>query len=730
MSKKKNKKNNKPKIKNTYSTQINNTNKNKDNMNEKDNSKKIIIEKENTTKDDYKNIDYSSVSVTKNEKKHDESKENEMDNFLSNTDSFKTSSIDTDEISNLIDEDMGKKVMKKKVKKHVITHLFLVLVLLICIVYFVCTLVNTSNSVLSIFTSLLITLFTISFTIIGISYKRNNKNLVFIGGVLLAIYLSFGIYSNLGSVDISTSNKLDFTGKSLTEVMKWADKNNVVVNQDYEYSDMVPEYTIISQNINKSSKGTSEITVSVSEGPNPSKEIVVPSMLTWDAERVINFINDNYLSNVSVEFTSSDQDVDTVIEQSTSGNLSRDEEIKLTISYGEELGYDEVKLIDFTNKSKFEIEFYMKQHQLKYKFNDEFSSKVKKGYGTKQSIAAGDKVKINDEEIVVTLSKGPKIKVPNLTKMDVTKLTEWAIKNKLKLKFTDKYDDSVKRGDIIKTNKNEGDILKQGDIVEVTLSRGSLKMPKFDNFDDFSKWADKYEIKYEEEHEFNDNIDEGQIISFSYKTGEIIKNNDSIIVKISNGKKVTVPNLNGLTKKEAIKKLEDSQLNYNFIYKNSSKDKDIVIGQSVSSGSSVSKNMTITVTLSNGKKEEEKSTSNKNNSINSSNNNKNNNSNNTNSNNSNSNNNNTPTPSPSPSNKPDNCSNVVAYLQAGDTYDRTVSMTNRANPKLKFTYTRVDKCSNGNAKAGSICNASSYDEKSLSTCNTYNLQVVGEQKTN
>lgn len=729
MSKKKNKKNNKPKSKNTYSTQINNTNKNKDNMNEKDNSKKIIIEKENTTKDDYKNIDYSSVGVTKNEKKHDESKENEMENFLSNTDSFKTSSIDTDEISNLIDEDMGKKVMKKKVKKHVITHLFLVLVLLIGIVYFICTLVNTSNSVLSIFTSLLITLFTISFTIIGISYKRKNKNLVFIGGVLLAIYLSFGIYSNLGSVDISTSNELDFTGKSLTEVMKWADKNNVVVNQDYEYSDMVPEYTIISQNINKSSKGTSEITVSVSEGPNPSKEIVVPSMLTWDAERVINFINDNYLSNVSVEFTSSDQDVDTVIEQSTSGNLSRDEEIKLTFSYGEELGYDEVKLIDFSNKSKFEIEFYMKQHQLKYKFNDEFSSKVKKGYGTKQSIAAGDKVKINDEEIVVTLSKGPKIKVPNLKKMDVAKLTEWAIKNKLKLKFTDKYDDSIKRGDIIKTNKNEGDILKQGDTVEVTLSRGSLKMPKFDNFDDFSKWADKYEIKYEEEHEFNDNIEEGQIISFSYKTGEIIKNNDSIIVKISNGKKVTVPNLNGLTKKEAIKKLEDSQLNYNFIYKNSSKDKDIVIGQSVSSGSNVSKNMTITVTLSNGKKEEEKSTSNKNNSSNSSNSNKNNNKNNNsnnnknnNSDNDNSNNNNTST---SPSTKPDNCSNVVAYLQAGDTYDRTVSMTNRANPKLKFTYTRVDKCSNGNAKAGSICNASNYDEKSLSTCNTYNLQVVG-----
>ena len=327
----------------------------------------------------------------------------------------------------------------------------------------------------------------------------------------------------------------------------------------------------------------------------------------------------------------------------------------------------------------------MEDHQLKYKFNDEFSSKVKKGYGTKQSITAGDKVKINDEEIVVTLSKGPKIKVPNLTKMDVTKLTEWAIKNKLKLKFTDKYDDSVKRGDIIKTNKNEGDILKQGDTVEVTLSRGSLKMPKFDNFDDFSKWADKYEIKYEEEHEFNDNIDEGQIISFSYKTGEIIKNNDSIIVKISNGKKVTVPNLNGLTKKEAIKKLEDSQLNYNFIYKNSSKDKDIVIGQSVSSGSSVSKNMTITVTLSNGPKPADP----------------------------------TPTPAPTPT-----CRPAVFYIRQGNTGVQTFNATKAAYPDFKIYANYVDQCSNGDSASGSVCNSGTYDDKHLSSCDNIYLTIV------
>ena len=29
--------------------------------------------------------------------------------------------------------------------------------------------------------------------------------------------------------------------------MQWASKNNILVNQEYEYSDMIPEYKIISQ---------------------------------------------------------------------------------------------------------------------------------------------------------------------------------------------------------------------------------------------------------------------------------------------------------------------------------------------------------------------------------------------------------------------------------------------------------------------------------------------------
>ena len=125
-------------------------------------------------------------------------------------------------------------------------------------------------------------------------------------------------------------------------------------------------------------------------------------------------------------------------------------------------------------------------------------------------------------------------------------------------------------------------------------------MPRFKTVDDFYKWADKYEIKYEVNHEFSKNVAVGEVIRYSYKTGDVIKNGDVITVTISDGSQMTVPNLKGLTKNEAIKKLKNANLKYNFVYRNNSAKKDTLIAQSISSGSEVSSGPTVTVTLSNG----------------------------------------------------------------------------------------------------------------------------------
>lgn len=508
------------------------------------------------------------------------------------------------------EKDNSKKVTKVKEVKHInqtikhpFIHTFLVLVLVVSLGYFIINLFYSDDSINTLINSLLLMIFTLLFVSTSITTNRKNKNGFLLGGLILLLYFTFGITSNLGIVKIDNKRVINFSGKSLTEVIKWAEKNKINIIQDYEYSDMIDEYFIISQDVKEGTKlkGLKSITVSVSEGANPYKEIIIPNMVSWDTERVLEFVKDNHLSNVDVEFVQSSKQADTVIEQSISGNLKRNDNLKLVFSYGEELGYNEVKLIDFTGKSKFEIIFYMKQYHLNYEFNDDFSSDIKNGLAIKQSVKPGDMVKVNGDKVIVTLSKGPKIIVPKLTSMSMTDITEWVIKNKLKLEFKDQYDDTVKENNVISANYKENEIISENTLIKVVISRGKLTMPKFDTYNDFRDWAEKYSINFVEEHEFSNDVAAGNVIRYSYDTGATLKNNDSITVVISAGKEMEVPNVVGNSKAQASTKMNNAGLGYNFVYSYSnSVPQGNIINQSISGGSKVAQGTTVTLTVSNG----------------------------------------------------------------------------------------------------------------------------------
>lgn len=496
-------------------------------------------------------------------------------------------------------------VKEKNNIKHPFVHTFLILVLLTSLAYFIISLFYTdTKSIITLINSLLLMVFTIVFVAVSITTNRKNKSGFFFSSFILLGYFAFGILMTLGIISFPNMEVDNFSGKELTEVIKWSEANNVEIVQDYEYSDMIPEYHIISQDIEAGTKvkDISKLTVAVSEGPNPGKEIVIPDMLSWDSERVLEFIKENQLTNVHVDFIKSAKMVNTVIEQSKKGNIRRDDELKLIFSYGEELQFSEVKLRDLSGMSKFEAMFYLKQNHLNYEFKDTFSSKVKKGFVVSQSIKPGKMVKVDDEKVVVSISKGPEIKVPDLTNMSMTEITEWVIKNKLKLEFSDKYDDTVKENAVISANYKKGDKVAEGDLIKVVVSRGKLKMGKFEDFNEFREWADKYGIKYEEQHEFSDSVEAGQVIRYSYKEGDTIKNDDSIIVVISDGKEAVVPNVVGSTKSQATSKLKDAGFNYNFVYAcSNSVASGKVIRQSLKANSKASSGTTVTVTLSTGK---------------------------------------------------------------------------------------------------------------------------------
>lgn len=606
----------------------------------------------------------------------------------------------------------------KQKKKHPFINFILILTLLTSLGYFIITLMKGQSSVhflATLLSGVLLVLFSVSFVASAITNPKEKKGTILLSGVLLTLFNSLGILTSLGIITIPAVGMVeDFSGKSLTNVVEWASKNNITLIQDYEYSDMIPEYAIINQNVKAGTKvkEIKELTVAVSEGASPDKEVIIPNMVGWDTERVLTFVKDNFLSNVQVEFVESDKAKDTVIEQSKSGNLKRSEEIKLTFSFGEEKDKSDVVLIDLTNKSEFEAVFYLKQHSITYELKHDFSKKIKRGNVASQNKKAGSKIPVDsDDKLEVTISKGPKIKVPDLKKMSMTEITKWIIQNKLKLEFTDRYDDSVKDNEVIEVSHKKGDIVEQGDLIKLVISKGKLVMQEFSSFDEFRDWADKYGIKYEEKHEFNNDIEAGKVISYSYKKGDIIKNNDVIIVTISDGKKCEVPNLVGMSKNDIISKLKKLDLNYNFVYQASSKvAKDKAIKQSVAAGSEVSKGTTITITLSNGKASSNSSNSNNNNNSNGG------------SSNNNSGNQGGSSPSPTPS--CDKSKTVHVYLSTGATGAQTKSMIQNSYPSIKWNFQMVSSCSNGSSASGTICNSSSIDDKNLNYCDTYTVTIV------
>ena len=540
---------------------------------------------------------------------------------------------------------------------------------------------------------LFVFVFVIFYTFIALNSKK--YRLCIFSTFIILFFNIFRILSNSGCLDILTlPHASDLTNKSLVEVIKWGKKNNIEIKQDYEYSDTIAEYNIIGQSIQPNAliKNKKSITVTVSEGPNPNKDIVIPSMIGASADKGLKFVLDNKLENVIVDFIFSDKEKNSLIEQDTSGSIKRNTPIKFVFSMGDEESIEDTKLIDLRGKSLIEAEFFLKQNNIKYEVKRKFS-KVKNNYVIKTSKEVKSIIKKDsDETLILYVSKGKKVVVPDLEKYSVEKITNWVIKNNLKLEFIEKYDDHVKKNSVLSVNYKKGDIIEQKTLITVIISKGKIIMEKFDSPSDFRIWAEKYNITYEEKYEFSDSIPEGKIISFSHKLGDVIKNNDTIIMTVSKGSKTTVPNVVNLTKEEAIKKLEQAKIKYNFVYEASTKTRNTVIKQSLASGSEVAENITITLTLSNGKKPTNNSSSNTNNA--------------------------------STNNQVSCDSSKGDYLdiQAGDTGADTISIIKSQNPNHKFNFVKKASCPNGNTTRGSVCEA--IDGMWTNYCDTITITVV------
>ncbi len=500
--------------------------------------------------------------------------------------------------------------MKKESKqKNMFTNIFLGISLVFVIVYFIVTLISSSNQVDQMKTILLagiFTVITIFFVFTAMTVNKKGTRYALCASLGFISYSVISLLSTLGILTLPGQKTVpNFVGQMFTEAVTWASDNKISLEETYEYSDVVEEYHIIYQNVMPETltKKIKNLNVVVSSGADPSKEVTIPNMIGWKAEEVLAFIKKNFLTNVEVEFVVSDKTKDTVIEQDGTGAKKRNDHIKLTFSIGKEEDIKEFKMANLVGKSKFEATFYLKQHGVKTYETPEDYSKYKRGNVMKQNIAEGKTVKPKEDKVIITISKGQKITVPDLSKMSVKEITEWITKNRLKISFKEQYDDSVKEGYPIQTSHKKGDSVEEGTTIEITVSKGKLAMPSNLSLNDFKVWAEKYGILYIENYEFNDSVAQGEVIHWSHKPGQTIKNGEQVTITVSEGVAVEVPNFEGMSKSSIQKKCNSLGINCTFQYRYSnSVEEGVAMDQSKEAGSKVAKGSSIDITISNGKR--------------------------------------------------------------------------------------------------------------------------------
>ena len=327
-------------------------------------------------------------------------------------------------------------------------------------------------------------------------------------------------------------------------------------------------------------------------------------MIGWTVDEVVDFVDENFLTNVEINFEfREDVKKDVIFEQENENDeeMKRNSKITLKASLGQEEDLESIAMINLVGKDLFHGSLWLKRNAISYTVEYGYSEEYEEGTIIKQSITKGKIIdKERTKEIVITVARKKDITIPDFSNMSASEITSWATDNHLKVEFKEEFDDSVEEGKVIRSSKIKGDVAQVNDTIRVVISKGQIRMIKFTNVDDFKKWAEENEVSYHIDYTFDSRVESGKLISSSHQEGDLIKNTDTVSLVISQGGTTTVPNFIGKTKSEAESLCEEANLTCSFTSISSQEEKDTVIKQSMKKDSEVPSNTTITITLSSG----------------------------------------------------------------------------------------------------------------------------------
>jgi eukaryotic-like serine/threonine-protein kinase len=207
------------------------------------------------------------------------------------------------------------------------------------------------------------------------------------------------------------------------------------------------------------------------------------------------------------------------------------------------------------------------------------------------------------------------VRVPDLKGMTeeeaVAELEKYGLEYKL---GTPVLSDEYEAGEVVSTDPEAGEKVKEGYKITIILSRGNTEEIKIPNcvgrkLDDAKEMLKAYELEVGDITYEDSELPEGYIVSQSPDSGETAASGDKVSFVVSNGKGEgeTVPNVIGMTEKQAQKALESAGFTLGKVTEEESAEKaGTVISQSVEAETSAEAGTRIDIVLSKGQSEETK----------------------------------------------------------------------------------------------------------------------------
>ncbi len=272
---------------------------------------------------------------------------------------------------------------------------------------------------------------------------------------------------------------LDFKGKKLSDAQLWANENGVNISTETAFSDTVDEGNVIEQDTpagTRVSKG-SFITLVVSKGHDLSVTLPLPDLMSMTADEVQSWADANFMTKVRItsEF-SPDIAQGRVIRFEINDNtvvdeVRRDTPIYVIVSKGAEEAAATVKVPDFKTKSLAECYAFASENGITLTIDEQYDDYVPAGTIMSQSVKE-DQMISKGSEIILVVSKGAMITVPNFSNYTKEQATALAAELGLPVTITEKYSSSS-AGRLISQSIAAGSIYNSGDLLELNYSLGN-----------------------------------------------------------------------------------------------------------------------------------------------------------------------------------------------------------------------------------------------------------------